>query len=396
MKHRLSSIFIFSGICLFLIISSLSFAKKEVVVNANNTQLQIKALEEELSGIESERTRIQKELNTAKNNQAHQLVLSKQYGDEVNAIEELIAITEDLMSYYKTQKVELTVQRNELNAEMETELENFDEMVRVSYMYGDVSYLEMILGATDFSDFLSRLDMASYMLEYSGNIVNSLATKEAEIAETEQSLAETITSLAEYDETNKALKVDLEEKKDLADASAKSYGDDAKDAAAALTYYESSKKQIESDIAELVAKAREEDIIYGGGKFIWPVNQNPNARISSGWEWRTNPITKKKEFHNGLDIPAPAGTSIYAAADGIVEKSAWYGGYGECVIVSHGSGIRTLYGHCSVRLVKEGQTVKKGDVIARVGTTGMSTGNHLHFTVYEGTTAVNPWNYLNG
>ena len=95
-----------------------------------------------------------------------------------------------------------------------------------------------------------------------------------------------------------------------------------------------------------------------------------------------------------MDIAAPKGTNIYAAADGTVVKCEWYGGYGNCVIINHGGGIMTLYGHCNSLNVKNGQSVKAGDVIAYVGTTGQSTGYHLHFTVYEGKTAVNPWNYL--
>ncbi|MCU7378909.1 M23 family metallopeptidase [Clostridiales Family XIII bacterium ASD5510] len=135
--------------------------------------------------------------------------------------------------------------------------------------------------------------------------------------------------------------------------------------------------------------------IYTGGKFGWPVPGH--TRLSSDYEYRNCPF-HGRELHSGLDIPAPLGTQVLAAADGTVRLSRFYGSYGNAVILSHGSALFTLYGHNSSLLVAEGTKVKKGQPIALVGSTGSSTGNHCHFEVRKGGSEyrnnTSPWPYL--
>lgn len=132
---------------------------------------------------------------------------------------------------------------------------------------------------------------------------------------------------------------------------------------------------------------------YVGGTFMWPV---PGYyRISSDYQGRTSPISGKSEFHTGIDIPASYGEDVVAAADGVVIKSGWVNGYGNTIMISHGSGIVTLYGHNSSLVASNGQSVKKGQVIAKIGSTGNSTGNHCHFEVRVNGDHTSPWPYLN-
>ena len=132
---------------------------------------------------------------------------------------------------------------------------------------------------------------------------------------------------------------------------------------------------------------------YVGGTFMWPVPGN--YRVSSGYVNRTSPIFGSAEFHTGIDIPANYGVSVVAAADGVVITSGWVNGYGNTVMISHGSGLVTLYGHNSSLVVSNGQSVKKGDVIAKIGSTGYSTGNHCHFEVRLNGDHIDPYTYLN-
>ncbi|NLV82367.1 MAG: peptidoglycan DD-metalloendopeptidase family protein [Synergistaceae bacterium] len=122
----------------------------------------------------------------------------------------------------------------------------------------------------------------------------------------------------------------------------------------------------------------------------WPVF----GRISSSFGWRRSPFGKRRRFHTGIDIRAPRGRNIVAASNGRVVHSGWMGGYGKTIVIAHPSGISTLYGHCSSLVVCNGTTVRKGQLIARVGSTGRSTGNHLHFEVRRGGSPVNPMSYL--
>lgn len=124
--------------------------------------------------------------------------------------------------------------------------------------------------------------------------------------------------------------------------------------------------------------------------FTWPTR----GRISSNFGWRKNPFGKRRVFHSGLDIAAPRGTAIKAPADGTVVHSGWMGGYGRAIVISHSKGLTTLYGHCSKLLVGRGAKVSRGQTIALVGSTGRSTGNHLHFEVRVGGKPQNPLQYL--
>lgn len=125
-------------------------------------------------------------------------------------------------------------------------------------------------------------------------------------------------------------------------------------------------------------------------KFRWPVM----GKISSVFGWRRSPFGRRRVFHSGLDIRAPRGRGIVAAGDGRVVHSGWMGGYGRTIVISHPGGMSTLYGHCSSLLVRNGATVRSGQQIARVGSTGRSTGNHLHFEVRKNGTPQNPLRYL--
>ncbi|MDR1049209.1 MAG: LysM peptidoglycan-binding domain-containing M23 family metallopeptidase [Synergistaceae bacterium] len=124
--------------------------------------------------------------------------------------------------------------------------------------------------------------------------------------------------------------------------------------------------------------------------YRWPVM----GKINSPFGWRRHPITRRRDFHTGLDIKAARGTVIRSAREGRVDYAGWMGGYGKVVVVGHGNGQSTLYAHCSTLLVKQGEKVSTGQNIARVGTTGRTTGPHLHFEVRNGNTPVNPLKYL--
>lgn len=130
---------------------------------------------------------------------------------------------------------------------------------------------------------------------------------------------------------------------------------------------------------------------YASTPSIWPVP----GYVKSGYGYRTHPITGRKKLHQGIDIPSWVGAPIQAAADGIVEHSGWAGGFGYTVVISHGYGYQTLYAHTSKTLVKKGELVKKGQTIAQVGTTGLSTGPHLHYEVRRWRKTLLPNAYLN-
>lgn len=145
-------------------------------------------------------------------------------------------------------------------------------------------------------------------------------------------------------------------------------------------------------IANLIRQrlAAQSGAVRGTGRFVFPAN----ARISSGFGNRVHPILGYSRFHGGVDFAGPQGTAIYAADSGQVIFAGWYGGYGQAVIIDHGGGLTTLYAHASRLFVREGQAVQQGQSIAAIGSTGLSTGPHLHFEVRQNGNPVNPMGYL--
>ncbi|MDU4961300.1 MAG: M23 family metallopeptidase [Sporomusaceae bacterium] len=146
----------------------------------------------------------------------------------------------------------------------------------------------------------------------------------------------------------------------------------------------------ERSLAELKEKVADRNARLAVTPSIWPANGDVTSRFG----WRSSPFGWGSDWHPGIDIANSPGTPIAATADGQVVMSGWYGGYGKCVQIDHGNGIISLYGHNSELLVSVGQTIKKGDLIAYMGSTGASTGSHVHYEIRVNGTAVNPANFL--
>lgn len=151
----------------------------------------------------------------------------------------------------------------------------------------------------------------------------------------------------------------------------------------------------EYDYLRTTNLARRQDNIFSRGNVnvlpgIWPVN----GRLMGGYGVRSDPFSGEGAMHTGIDISAPQGTPVHATADGIVVHAGWNGGYGRCVIIDHGNNYQTWYAHLSRMDVIEGEEIRQGEVLGAVGTTGRSTGSHLHYEVRIGSTPVNPYRFL--
>jgi len=144
---------------------------------------------------------------------------------------------------------------------------------------------------------------------------------------------------------------------------------------------------------ELILLAKNKEVMLQCLPAIQPVLNRDLTRMASGYGWRIDPVYHSRRFHAGMDFTAPIGTDIYATANGTVQSAGWQQGYGNCVQINHGYGYLTLYGHMSAIKVRPGQKIKRGDVIGLVGSTGKSTGPHVHYEVHYKGTVMNPQNY---
>jgi len=277
-------------------------------------------------------------------------------------------------------------------AEKQQELDNRQETLRkrvkAVYEDGQVNYLEVLFQSTDISDFLSRLEYLGYLVENDQNILADIRVQKAELDEKEVELVAKMEEAAKLKKEAELAKANLEAAKSQKEIALL---ENKKDQEALLIQIE----KLEKDSKELEAKIRElqkKNSGINGSVSVWPT---PGYQyITSTFGYRIHPITKKKALHTGVDIGAPHGAKIISAGAGIVIYSGWYGAYGNAVIIDHGNGISTLYGHMSSRAVSTDQAVVPGQVIGYVGSTGWSTGPHLHFEVRKDGVPVDPMTYF--
>ncbi len=265
--------------------------------------------------------------------------------------------------------------------------------VRAMYENGAVSYLEVLLSASDFGDFLSRFEALSTILAQDVALYESIKEIRAQVAERKARLESQREHLATLKEAEQQKKAAYESNKAAKNKKLNEIQMDKEAYARALEEYEEQSRKIEQFIRDIASRLNLQG--KGSVNFIWPIK----GRITSPFGNRFHPILKVWRLHTGIDVGAPLGADVRAMEDGVVIYSGWMGGYGQVVIIDHGRlpdgrAISTLYAHNSQLLVREGERVVKGQLVARVGSTGFSTGPHAHFEVRVNGTPVDPLPWL--
>ncbi|MBV8725080.1 MAG: peptidoglycan DD-metalloendopeptidase family protein [Candidatus Eremiobacteraeota bacterium] len=259
------------------------------------------------------------------------------------------------------------------------------------YEYGDLTYLNALLAARSFSEFVERWEDLRLLIAANQRAVRARKAAERRVATIAADLDRTRLELQREEESAQEARSQLgslaDERRNLVEVASIQRRSVASQVAQIEGLSAAEEAQLESLIMERereVEAQRRAAGIAGGvesegaaGSFSWPVT----GTITSPFGWRSNPFGGAPEFHQGLDIAAPTGTTVTAAAAGTVIMAQWYGGYGNYILIDHGGGYSTGYGHLSAIFVSTGQTVARGQAIGAVGSTGQSTGPHLHFEV---------------
>jgi len=310
---------------------------------------------------------------------------------QINDIETEIDIIENQI---EQTKADIVLKEEELKKAEEEYLE-YEELfltrARVMYENSDIKYLEILFGADDFSDFLSKLEMISQLMEYDKGILAKLEETKKKIADAKTELEGILVRQEENAKNLEVRKSSLDETLKQKQTLVNAAEADLEKYKAIFEAAEAAEQALIKENARALSYASN-PVKYTGGKFAWPV---PGShRITSPYGYRIHPVYKSRKFHSGIDVGAGYGLDIIAGGDGIVTLATTNGGYGKCIIINHGSGFATLYGHCSTLLVAQGDKVTKGQTIAKVGSTGVSTGPHLHFEVRVNGATTDPLQYL--
>lgn len=306
-------------------------------------------------------------------------------------LEEIVADMAEIKEKIEAKEAELEKKEEELIQAQIDENDQYESMKkRIKYMYenGSGQLIEVLFEAKDITDFLNKAEYISTISDYDRDMLKEFQDIVAEVEAQEQQLQK------EYDEIE-AMQNELIDKQKTVETLISEKDSEIDEMSEEL-------KELKEAVATAERKQRERassysnsagaSVVSGNGMFTHPCPGY--TRISSYFGWREQPLPGASTNHKGMDFAAPTGTPIYAAAAGTVTSAGYSGNAGNLIIINHGNGLQTYYMHCHKIYVRAGQTVSKGQNIAIVGTTGNSTGPHLHFQVMSGGTPVNPQNYL--
>lgn len=338
-------------------------------------------LKKEIEASKNEITRLQGNKEQAEQLKQHYLALA-------NALKaQLAAIKEDIAA----QRESINGKNEEIALKMEDvarEKAQFEQRMKGMYEMSRQSSLAMLLGIDDITQMQRFTENLQQITVRDTELVEHLRTEQAELerqlAELEQQLNELAAREQEATDTITEYANAIQQADNSISAAQAQIAAQEEYQADLAKQYEQEKKKWEDWV-----RAQKVDMEFNG-VFMWPIPGYYNLSSDFG---TTRVIYGVKDVHRGMDIPAPAGTPIYAAADGVVSTNNHWT-YGISVKLSHGNDVATIYGHMLKRAVSDGQVVAKGDLIGYVGSTGNSTGNHLHFEVNVGGKPVSAWPYL--
>ena len=383
MKETLRKILII--ISILILCTTLSTGS--IATDISDLDKQKKEVSEELNKKNKQLEYVNKELTTA-------LLEIQKLDDEILQYETDLNKYETQLSKLQTSIDEAIEKIDLVQEDYQTREEILRERLVEMYKAGDVTYLEVLLSSKSLTEFISSYFLMRQLVEYDNKLIEQVEREKNDLeytkAKLEKEQKEVKTIKAKKEQTT----IILNNKKTLQKAHVNKLSEEEKKLQKEIIEYKKEVYRIQSLISQVSGEPNLQ-IQYTGGDMIWPVAKEGTA-ITSYYEQREHPITGIIHYHSGIDIGnAYFGTPVVAALDGYVSYAGWLGGYGNCVIINHGNGVSTLYGHGQAILTTLHKEVKQGELIMEVGSTGNSTGPHLHFEIRINGYTVNPLLYVN-
>ena len=381
-----------------------------VVLNTSTT-VSYAVTEESIKQKESQISDAKKERDSMKSNLTNLESLKKELEStksDLNAyIQQIDSSLTDIQTKIDTLTEQITAKeteieetQKELEEAIEVQKQQYEAMkkrIKLMYEQGDTLYFELLVQSGSFAEMLNKAEYIELLSAYDRQKLNEYIQQTQLIEVTKEALEEEKTTLDEAKKDVEIEQSNMEALRQEKNAELSTVSSDIQDKEAAIKEYEAQIAAEDAAIAALEAevardKAELNKLKYDGGMFTWPCPSY--TRISDDYGMRLHPTLGINKMHNGIDLAAPAGSPILAAYNGTVVAASYEASMGNYVMINHGDGLYTVYMHCSKLYVSQGQSVTKGQTIAAVGTTGRSTGNHLHFGVRLNGSYVSPWNYL--
>lgn len=393
--------------CLFLAVmfpikgqaTGMSSITSDSIKDKQNQISQAEDQREKLEGLLTDIKSVKKKLEREKNN------LKKYLKELDGTLTEIQGKISELEALIRQKEQEILVTQGELDAALVTEESQYEfirNCIQLMYEQGDTYYLDILFGGKGIGDILNRMEYVEQLARYNDSRLKAFIANRQLIEYSKMLLDEEKLLLDEAKTGVESEKAALEELIAEKSRMIQEYETNINTKAQAIKEYEEEIREQDELIEALEAAVEEERkqilkqngivLEYDGGAFKFPVAKY--TRVSSPYGWRLHPTLGVDKFHNGVDLASPSGTAIYAAYDGTVVAAAYSSTMGNYVMINHGGGLYTIYMHASKLYVSTGDIVARGNTIAAVGSTGRSTGPHLHFGVRLNGEYVNPGNYI--
>ena len=412
--NRRKAVSIMAGVLALILILTLllSILPASIFAASSSTLKQeLEALKDEAAEIKQQRADLKKEQEANASDTLNVVEQKKEIDQQIKLIHDEIDNINAQIQAYNLMIAEKQKELDDAKTRQANLSEQYSTRIRAMEKNSHISYWSVLFQSTSFSDFLGNLQMMADIAQADQKM---LAELEAVALEIQSAQAELADEKAGLDSQRAALaesQAELDEKSAEANRLLDQLNDDAERMRELQAEYEAKESEISSDIAakekEYTEALKKEEEAQknngssgsgssggGGGGGSWGYPLPYRATVTSAYGWRTHPITGKQSFHNGVDLAAGSGTAIYAVRSGTVTTATYSSVYGYYVTVNHGDGYSSLYAHMTDYVVSNGQYVEKGQLLGYVGSTGWSTGPHLHFTIYYNGSTVNPMDYI--
>ena len=410
--HRITAVLLIVMIGVAATVQITPAAENSSAKKSENTSTSLKEAQQEKAALEKALEDAKQTINELKESKGDVQEKVNDLNTQLMNISSQITALENQLAQKNQELTEKKDQIEDTKSQLEDakkqeEQQYADMKVRIQFMYENAqeSYFEALFSSESFSDFLNSAEYIIQIQEYDRKKLNEYQDTVDYIENVEKQLEEDYATLEEIKKEVEQEKASVEQEKALVAALMKQRETELAgiegnidSAQSDADYYAAEIKAQEEIIAEIKrieaekAAAGKQDNPYTGGVFTWPCPSS--TRVTSDYGTRVSPMGGASSNHKGIDIGASGGAAIVAAADGTVTTAAYSSAAGNYVMIDHGGGLYTVYMHASALLVSPGQTVSAGQTIAQVGSTGISTGNHLHFGVSLNGSYVSPWSYL--